>query len=175
MTNELKSKFNLDINQAADSANGLPNAKGKMARAGGNPSIVSLWISKNGSGALTGTALPLDVKTALAAKAANTQEVELENGVKLGLGRIVLFDNDKGDNPARADYYGYSFTSDGVNQHSVWAYVDKETGAMSLRGTTEVYVPKSEREAKAEAAAAPAPQVPATAKAKVKQALTAKR
>ena len=172
MSTEPKSKFIGFIDSDANGSNRRPNIKGEFARAGGELYSFAIWggAKKDGSGIyLKGKVEPKNVTAALTAKVAPTDDVEQPAGLTLQMGEIVLFENDKGDNDKRPDFYGFSRTKDGINRHSAWG-ASASTGSLMLRGSTEPYV----KAATADAAPTPEPAEP-TAKTKVRQALTAKR
>jgi len=175
MSIEPKSKFIAFIDGDANAQNRRPSMKGELARPDGTLHTFALWTGekKDGSGIyLSGKVQPKDTTLALKQQAgAGSGDIEQPAGLTLAVGDIVLFENDKGDNAKRPDFYGFSRTADGINRHSAWS-ATAANGSLMLRGSTEAWTP----EAKADAEAAPVADRPtADAKAKVRQALTAKR
>ena len=173
MTTEPRSKFLGFVDAQADAVNKRPSVKGELARADGTMHSFAVWggATKDGQGIyLRGTVTPKDAAAAIAAKVGDVADVEQPAGLDLKVGEIVLFENDKGDNDKRPDFYGYSRTAEGINRHSVWSAV-AANGSLMLRGTTELFVPKAAAN-DAVAAADSAPTAPAAeAKTKVHQAL----
>lgn len=172
---EAKSKFVAFIDSDANAQNRRPSMKGELARADGTLHTFALWTGekKDGSGIyLKGKVQPKDTTLALKQQAgAGAGDIEQPAGLTLAVGDIVLFENDKGDNAKRPDFYGFSRTADGINRHSAWS-ATAANGSLMLRGSTEAWTANAD--AKAEAAPVEAER-PADAKAKVRQALAAKR
>ena len=173
---ESKSKFFGFIDSTANAENRRPNIKGELARADGQLHTFAIWggAKKDGSGLyLKGMVQPKNITAALSAQIAEAADIEQPAGLTLKVGEIVLFENDKGDNDKRPDYYGYSRTAEGINRHSAWGAIGND-GALQLRGSTEVWTPTAAADAKAEAATQ-AERPAQGAKTKVREALTAKR
>lgn len=168
---EPKSKFFGFIDNTANAENRRPNIKGELARADGQLHTFAIWggAKKDGSGIyLKGTVQPKNVTAALTAQVTEAPDIEQPAGLTLKVGEIVLFENDKGDNDKRPDFYGYSRTAEGINRHSAWGALGTN-GDLQLRGSTEVWEPNAE--AKTDAA----PARPTGTRAKVREALTQKR
>lgn len=176
MSTEPKSKFIAFIDADANGQNRRPNMKGELARADGTLHTFALWSGekKDGSGIyLKGKVQPKDTTLALKQQvaAAGDGDVQQPAGLTLAVGEIVLFENDKGDNAKRPDFYGFSRTAEGINRHSAWSAV-AGNGALMLRGSTETWT--QDADVKAEAEIQPTPPA-ADTRTKVKQALKAQR
>lgn len=168
---DAKSKFFGFFDSTATADNRRPNIKGELARPDGQLHSFALWggPKKDGTGIyLKGTVQPKNVTAAITAQVTEAADIEQPAGLSLKVGEIVLFENDKGDNDKRPDFYGYSRTADGINRHSAWGALGTN-GDLQLRGTTEAWTPNAEAKAEVE------PPRPAGAKAKVREALTQKR